>query len=381
MATVSEKKLIQTAYDCYECTVDNVEEMIEMMAQAVSCYAKSLTARVKNDAGYVDCLKNFNARYRTFFSNYRNVKANNTKRWGNGIEIQLEFIYRIGRVKLKMMEEETQKEVDRIAKLLFEPNMPKEAKILLAHNYLIYTVTYLKNWDDPLATSYTQSAYGALVEKKCVCQGFAEAYKRLMDAGGVDCTVVLGDIDKDKERPHAWNTVSLGTKETTYQVDVTWDNRDDKIPVFTHFCVPDKFFEETRAWNKSVTPICPAKKMVMPIARAYINGHREQLLKKGISPYILLCDEDKKLISLEEGHYISTVDNFEELLFMMSKAVESRIERLIVRVRDKTGYLECLNEFGARYRGKYPHYQRAISEKALTWGKGIELHFTFTYKN
>ena len=67
------------------------------------------------------------------------------------------------------MELEVNAEVQRISRMLITPGMPTEAKVYLAHNYLATTVEYLKNHDNRLEMSYTQSAYGALIRKKCVC--------------------------------------------------------------------------------------------------------------------------------------------------------------------------------------------------------------------
>lgn len=282
-----EHRLVRTGHDCYECTVDDVEEYIQLLYQAALCYADTVVAKIRNKEGYMECLQAFSDRYAGFLSNYRTFTNIKTVRWKTGIELSVSFVYRIGRVKLKMMELETDQEVEHICKMLFLPGMPPEAKILLVHNYLAKTVTYLKDWNNPLATSYTQSAYGALIEKKCVCQGYAEAFKRLMDAAGIECTLVVGrrigaTVD------HAWNTVCLGQKENTYHVDVTWDKTNSE-PKYTNFCKSDTFYESKRKWNKKLTPACPAKKDVLQAAQVYINEHKKELIEKGIDLSILGC--------------------------------------------------------------------------------------------
>ena len=59
------------------------------------------------------------------------------------------------------------------------------------------------------------TAYGALVNKEAVCEGYAKAYKLLMDAMGIPCDVVINE-------EHAWNVVCLEGK--WYLVDVTNDD-------------------------------------------------------------------------------------------------------------------------------------------------------------
>ena len=50
------------------------------------------------------------------------------------------------------------------------------------------------------------SAYGALVLKKAVCNGYAEGMKLLCDLSGVTCKMISGTADGEK---HAWNLISL----------------------------------------------------------------------------------------------------------------------------------------------------------------------------
>ncbi len=58
-----------------------------------------------------------------------------------------------------------------------------------------------------------------------VCDGYARAYKILMDKAGIPTDYVSGpNITNDKLSGHAWNLVNLDG--TWYHVDVTWDDDD-----------------------------------------------------------------------------------------------------------------------------------------------------------
>lgn len=63
-----------------------------------------------------------------------------------------------------------------------------------------------------------------------VCDGYARAYKLLMNAAGISCERVKGASNKD-EPGHAWNIVRLNDKDDDagndkyYYVDVTWDSK------------------------------------------------------------------------------------------------------------------------------------------------------------
>ena len=68
----------------------------------------------------------------------------------------------------------------------------------------------------PDANAYT--AYGALVEKSAVCQGFASSFYRLMLELGVDARMVSGKIG---ETNHGWDIVAIDG--VYYNVDATKD--------------------------------------------------------------------------------------------------------------------------------------------------------------
>ena len=102
---------------------------------------------------------------------------------------------------------------------------------------------------------HSSDPYGALVEGKAVCQGYAETYALLMDLIGVECRVVHGTNRKGNE--HAWNLVCY--EDSWYCVDMTWDDLDgnDSTGEIKHefFNVPDTvFYEHDHRWDTSAYP-------------------------------------------------------------------------------------------------------------------------------
>ena len=57
---------------------------------------------------------------------------------------------------------------------------------------------------------YDQEAFGALVQKWCVCGGYANAYKLLLDKVGVECRCEMVVLDGGL---HLWNIVKIEGKE------------------------------------------------------------------------------------------------------------------------------------------------------------------------
>ncbi len=91
-------------------------------------------------------------------------------------------------------------------------------KYLKIHDYVVENTTYVEK------AINDQNAYGCLIDKKSVCNGYAKAYKYLCNAAGLKCEMILSSYLKPdgKESGHAWNAVFL--EGAWYYVDTTWDN-------------------------------------------------------------------------------------------------------------------------------------------------------------
>lgn len=195
--------------------------------------------------------------------------------------VTFEFQYRIGRVKLNMMERAVDEEVERISEFLFSKDMLPETKAYVAHNYLVKTVKYwLKEEANPLEESYMQSAYGALINHKCVCQGYAEAYKRLMDSQGIICDVICGKI-RGSQAYHAWNAISFDGK-IYYHVDVTWDVSESAHMSWEYFCKSDAQMTPTRIWTRKPGLVCSSEKNILSVAQSQIASKKLTFKAQGI---------------------------------------------------------------------------------------------------
>lgn len=124
-------------------------------------------------------------------------------------------------------QEEIQAKVSEIINEIITEDMTEQEKELAINQYLCDTVTYD---DDALANAeendfmYVDSkfndsftAYGALLNGKCVCAGYAAAFKLLAAEAGLEAVVVTGFLDGSLA--HAWNKVKIGDEWQI--VDVT----------------------------------------------------------------------------------------------------------------------------------------------------------------
>ena len=93
-------------------------------------------------------------------------------------------------------------------------------KIKFVHDYLVDNIVYDKT-NDP----NNSDIYGALVKGVAVCEGYANAFKHVMDKIGIPCVVVCGEgiTDDGDSESHAWNYVMMDDGNW-YAVDVTWDD-------------------------------------------------------------------------------------------------------------------------------------------------------------
>ena len=97
-------------------------------------------------------------------------------------------------------------------------------KIKNVHDYICSKANYSNATLTFQADDF--SAYDALIGKQAVCQGYALAFQKFIDAMGIEGQIVKGDIKTDvASGSHAWNVVKLNG--AWYSVDCTWDGQDD----------------------------------------------------------------------------------------------------------------------------------------------------------
>ena len=100
-------------------------------------------------------------------------------------------------------------------------------KVQAIYNWITANVKYdYSHLSDPTyLLQYT--AYAAAVQKKAVCQGYANLFYRLANDAGVDCRIITGKAyNGTQTEDHAWNIVRM-EDEKYYCLDATWDAGSD----------------------------------------------------------------------------------------------------------------------------------------------------------
>ena len=93
-------------------------------------------------------------------------------------------------------------------------------KIIEVHDWMVENIEY----DTNLVAEEPYSISGALTEGRAVCEGYARAFKYIMDELNIPCVLVsgIGTNSAGETESHAWNYVQLDGN--WYAIDVTWDD-------------------------------------------------------------------------------------------------------------------------------------------------------------
>lgn len=144
-----------------------------------------------------------------------------------------------------------------VANSIFNDEMSGEEKVVAAHDWLVYNITYDSAGllPIPTVTPDAENPYGVFTRGMGTCMGYTTTFQLLMILGGVESQVVQGVAGEDSEE-HAWNMVRLDGN--WYHVDTTWDDfvpdYEGRMPFHIYTLVTDSFMEAEHVWDKSKTP-------------------------------------------------------------------------------------------------------------------------------
>lgn len=125
-------------------------------------------------------------------------------------------------------------------------------------------------------TDESYSVIGALLKEEAVCQGYSCAFKYILDFMGIDCVMVVGELDGVG---HAWNIVWVDNKP--YHVDVTAGiSICDQVGVcYDYLFQDDSTFDLSHKWNKGDYPLCKYTDLdYYQLNKIALSNYRELLL-------------------------------------------------------------------------------------------------------
>ena len=114
-----------------------------------------------------------------------------------------------------------------------KPEMTDFEKEIAIIKYLVATTTYAEEeeYNDSNTINDSYKAYGALVNHRATCSGYAKAFDLIAKKCNLSSVVVTGSAINSKgvEGPHAWNQIYLD--DEWYNVDVTWEDPATNVEV------------------------------------------------------------------------------------------------------------------------------------------------------
>lgn len=112
------------------------------------------------------------------------------------------------------------KRIDQIIRTTIKKGMSTREKIKAIHNWMIQNIKYdYENYKKGNVPEISHTAKGALLRGVAVCDGYSEAFQKIMNRLGIPCQIVIGE---SQGGGHAWNKVKVGGKWR--YIDVTFDD-------------------------------------------------------------------------------------------------------------------------------------------------------------
>ena len=207
----------------------------------------------------------------------------------------------------------------------FVNTLPAEASLyekeLCINDFILDICEYAEVPADKLYTEGNINyAYGAAVDGRAVCGGYAKAFKMLCDRCGIPCVVVL-TIDEDTGIRHAVDAVQLDGE--WYYCDPTNCDFDDYIPELRH-----------RTYFNITTEILNRHQTVEP-TYAETEGQRENIVRNTFVP---VCTADTYNWMRRSFGEIPVSRYQEELIPAVSAAAKEKREYFAFRVPESEDY-------------------------------------------
>lgn len=135
-----------------------------------------------------------------------------------------------------------------IAEIITDTQSDQE-KIKAIHDYLSSHIRYAEANEDGLFDYHTHTAYGAFIDGLAVCDGYAEAFKYLLDKVNINNVLIFGEGESSGDLVgavnHAWNLIQVDG--VYYHYDLTWNDLESSIS-YQYYQKDSLYFSETHGW-------------------------------------------------------------------------------------------------------------------------------------
>ena len=185
-------------------------------------------------------------------------------------------------------------EVEKIYNETVTPDMSDFEIELALHDRVVSQCKYIGTES---AYDIQHSAYGSLVNKEAVCDGYSKGFSLLLTRAGIDNEVIYGIAGG----PHAWNQVKIDG--VWYMVDATWDDPEysskKETAFHQYFNVSDDYLSVNHSWLDDTYHECSTMKdnyfnhygYVYKGQKDYEKAMKERIAEHGRGVYeSVICD-------------------------------------------------------------------------------------------
>lgn len=164
----------------------------------------------------------------------------NYKIYSDYVEISHE--YRVDKNEAEKISDQLEKKIDSIIAKMPKYNTQFEKELYL-HDYVCDNTVY----DETTLNLEGQTAYGALLYGRTVCEGYARAVQLLLDEVGIKNYLIVGEAsDTNDDELHMWNVVQIDGYN--YHLDATWnDGAFTDAQGYFYFNVTDSYIKRTHS--------------------------------------------------------------------------------------------------------------------------------------
>lgn len=175
-------------------------------------------------------------------------------------------------------------------------DLPQTEDDYIIEKYIHDRVAALCVYDEEAAAAEAEfypdayTAYGALVEGKAVCEGYAKAFQYLLHRAGLPATVVVGTSLSNTE-DHMWNLVTVNGEN--YFVDPTWNDIQNRVQ-YTFFNLTTEMLSSTHTIDKeqmAVTECTATADNYFFRNHTYIDTYTRDTIAKRIAARINAGDQ------------------------------------------------------------------------------------------
>jgi hypothetical protein len=240
----------------YKHTVNTFEEYYKVIYNALNNFEPSFTIRLNN---YSPTIYNLEAVNQVIYDNFDidyGIKGINATLYSgsrfHAITITPEYAF--DRDSMVRMKSAAETKAAQIISTIIKPSMTDLQKERAIHDYIVKNTAYdYDNLSRGTLPEEVYTMYGALINGKAVCAGYAKAMFKLLTMAGVENMVVIGEADGT---PHSWNLVKINDSYT--HLDATWDDpvtgTNRGILSHKYFNISDQQISKTHNWDTSKYP-------------------------------------------------------------------------------------------------------------------------------